>query len=121
MTFEPKRILHFGRRAEQAAAQYYQEQGFSVVDRNHRYRRAEIDLIVEKEDLLVFVEVKARSSSQFGFPENFVSPAQQARVCVVAEHYIAERNWHMRIRFDIIAIVKQAEGWQLTHFEDAFG
>ena len=63
----------FGQMAEKKAALYFRKKGFRVLAKNYRYRKAEIDLIVQKNDQLVAVEVKARSSKSFGAPYSFVS------------------------------------------------
>lgn len=110
-----------GHAAETLAIRYFARRGFSVVARNHRYRRGEVDVIVQKDHLLVFVEVKARSGVQFGYPETFMSPRQQDLVRQVATQYVFSCNWKGEIRFDIIAILKvRGCQLQLTHFEDAF-
>jgi putative endonuclease len=114
-------VQQLGQAAEDLAAYHLKKQGFSIKVRNYRYRRAEVDIIVQKDRLLVFVEVKARSSDQFGDPETFVSAKQQALVRAAAEHYIIAQDWNHAIRFDIIAILQQNSNHpQLTHFEDAF-
>lgn len=111
---------NLGKAAEALAAQYLQEQGFTIVARNYRYRRAEIDLIAQKDRLLLFVEVKARSSDKFGYPEAFVSSHQQALLQEGAEEYMMRHNWHEAIRFDIMAVYHQGGQLTLRHFEDAF-
>ena len=114
------RITSLGQNAEDFAVRYLKKQGFAILARNYRYQRAEIDIIGQQNRLLVFVEVKARSSDQFGEPETFVSPNQQALVHAAAEHYIITQNWSHAIRFDAIAILRSNNQLQLTHFEDAF-
>ena len=109
-----------GQTAEQLAAQYLQQQGFTIVARNYRHGRAEVDLVACKDKLLVFVEVKARSSSQFGHPETFVSEQQQERLLTAAEEYIITHQWDDNIRFDIIGVYFQHGRHTLDHFEDAF-
>jgi putative endonuclease len=110
-----------GQSAEDLAVRHLTERGFSIKARNYRHQRAEIDIIAQKNRLLVFVEVKARSNDQFGHPETFVTPRQQALVRAAAAHYIIAADWNHAIRFDIIAILQQNDNQlQLTHFEDAF-
>lgn len=110
-----------GQTAENLAVSYLKEQGFGIIARNYRYQRAEIDIIAREDRLLVFVEVKARSNNQFGYPEVFVTPRQQALVRAAAEHYIITHDWDYAIRFDIVAILQHNDNQpQLTHFEDAF-
>ena len=109
-----------GQAAEDLASNYLQKQGFTIVARNYRYQRAEVDIIAQKKGLLLFLEVKARSSDQFGYPEAFVTPQQKALIHAAAEDYILAQQWEEAIRFDIIAVFNRNGQMKLTHFEDAF-
>lgn len=107
-----------GRAGEQLAASHFIKLGFEVVERNFRSRRAEIDLIVKRDNWLIFVEVKTRSSSDYGEPEAFVDRKQTRNIFDAAEDYIYSRNWLGHIRFDIIS-VKLGRPPEIVHFEDA--
>ena len=109
-----------GQAAEELAAQHLQQQGYTIVARNYRYGRAEVDLIARKDQLLLFVEVKARSSDRFGYPEEFVSPQQQERLQDAAAHYVIEHDWDHAIRFDIIAVLAKNKRLEVEQLEDAF-
>jgi putative endonuclease len=109
-----------GKQAEKLAANYLQKKGFKGIVHNYRYKKAEIDLIVQKGDCLVFVEVKARTSHRFGYPETFVSANQQDSIREAAENYILENDWNQAIRFDVIAVSQQGDIYKINHFEDAF-
>ena len=107
-----------GNRGEAIAKMHYELLGYEILESNYRFKRAEVDLIVLIEDrLLVFVEVKNRSRTDFGEPESFVSEAQQVRIKEAAEEYIFGINWHKDVRFDIACV--DAKG-HLELFEDAF-
>jgi putative endonuclease len=108
-----------GRKGEDVAADFLQNMGYELVARNYRHKHAEIDLIVKKENLLVFVEVKTRASAAFGEPESFVNDKKTAKIIEGAEHYIFENNWQGNIRFDIVS-VKLGSKPEVMHFEDAF-
>jgi len=108
-----------GEKGESLAADFLIKKGFSVVLRNYRYKRGEIDLIVRKDQLLVFVEVKARSSQSFGFPEEAVNEKKASMVIDAANQYILETDWQSDIRFDVIAITLK-ESPEILHLEDAF-
>ena len=110
----------WGREAEDLAASYLQQKGFNILVRNYRYQKAEIDIIAQRGHCLAFVEVKARKSSSYGYPETFVSPAKQALIREAAENYIIEQDWTQAMRFDIIAVLQHNGNIQITHFEDAF-
>jgi putative endonuclease len=107
---------NIGKQGEAQAELYLQDKGYTVVARNYRYKRAEIDLIVQRERWLVFVEVKLRHSSAFGFPEESVQTAKRKKILEGAAHYLHENNWQGNVRYDIIAI----HGNEIEHFEDAF-
>lgn len=110
-----------GQDGEEAALRYLLAQGYELVQRNYRYRRAEVDLIVRRgRQLLVFVEVKARSSAQYGHPEEFVTERKRQLLRLAAEQLQEELSWTGDIRFDIIALVPATEGLRIEHFEDAF-
>jgi putative endonuclease len=108
-----------GNYGEQLAAEFLAEAGYEILARNFRYKHAEIDIIARKEGLLVFVEVKLRSSKFFGVPEEFVGPEKEEKIREAAEHYMEEKNWQEDIRFDIIAILTKPE-IEIAHFQDAF-
>ncbi|SHI34201.1 putative endonuclease [Hymenobacter daecheongensis DSM 21074] len=110
-----------GQAGEAAAAAHLIAQGYTIVRRNYRYRRAEVDLIAQHgSKLLVFVEVKARSSAQFGHPEEFVTERKRQLFGLAAEQYQEEVDWQGDIRFDILALLQVADGFRINHFEDAF-
>ncbi|WP_324672664.1 YraN family protein [Hymenobacter sp. GOD-10R] len=118
MPYDAHQLGHAG---EAAAADYFLGRGFAIERQNYRYRRAEVDLIVRlATQLLVFVEVKTRSSSQFGYPETFVTDRKRQLFRLAAEQYQEEINWAGDIRFDILALTPTATGFKIEHFEDAF-
>jgi putative endonuclease len=108
-----------GRRGEQLAADFLCNKGFEVLHRNYRYGKSEIDLIVKKDERLVFVEVKARRNKEYGLPESFVNRSKARRIIKAAENYIFHTNWQGEIRFDIVAITHQPK-LEVYHVVDAF-
>lgn len=107
-----------GNRGEDLAAEYLLSQGYEILMRNYRHRRTEIDLIARKDNFMVFVEVKTRTSSAFGFPESFVDSRKAAFIQQAAEAFIFENNWHGHVRFDVIS-VNLDDHTDIRHFEDA--
>jgi putative endonuclease len=107
-----------GRRGENIAADYLVKQGFEIVARNYRFGKAEIDLIVKREDWLLFIEVKTRSSFDFGEPEEFLQDFQINRIMNAAENFIFAIDWHGKVRLDVIS-VKLGKETVIEHFEDA--
>ena len=111
----------FGALGEEAAAGFLRAGGYRIVARNHRCRLGEVDIIAEKGELLVFVEVRTRATSLFGSPEETVDPRKQRRVIAAARDYLARRSGRGKsARFDVIAVVDGPQGPALTHFENAF-
>jgi len=105
-----------GSKGEDITLKFLQEKGFELLERNYRYKRNEIDLIVKRGEMICFVEVKKRRSQKFGYPESFVSEGQKGRIHQAAENFIIERQWEGNIRFDIAAVT----GDHVEYFEDAF-
>ncbi|HRW99795.1 MAG TPA: YraN family protein [Cyclobacteriaceae bacterium] len=109
-----------GELGEQLAANFLTEKGYDILERNYRYKHSEIDLIVKKDNWLVFVEVKTRTSETFGYPENFVDDKKAEKILEGAEQYLFETNWDGNVRYDIISIMLKKDIPEVVHFEDAF-
>jgi putative endonuclease len=110
-----------GREAEDLAKDWLTGKGYVFRQANYRHGHAEIDLILEYKGLLVFIEVKFRSGTGFGYAEEFVDATKRKLLVKAADHYIHEQNWHKDIRFDIVGVYKDANGnLNFKHFEDAF-
>ncbi|TXK37186.1 YraN family protein [Pontibacter qinzhouensis] len=118
MASQTKHIIT-GQAGEASAVRYLQEMGYQICCRNFRYKRAEVDVIAQKDGLLVFVEVKTRASDKFGFPEEAVGARKEALLLAAAEEYIYQTNWQHDIRFDIISITL-APTPTVHHIKDAF-
>jgi len=113
--------IETGNIGESKAAEYLIENGYSILEKNYRHKRNEIDLIAVRDELLVFVEVKTKSYTQFGNPEEMVDQAKADRVISAAENYVFEQDWPHNIRFDIVSVLMKGERVQeIKHFEDAF-
>lgn len=111
---------HMGKLAEQKGAVYFQNLGFEVCARNYRYQKAEVDLIVQKQNLLVAVEVKARSSIFYGSPASFVTPKKIRLLINAMNHYIRDKDLNVELRFDVLSYVVQGDMWHQTHLKAAF-
>ncbi len=109
-----------GNKGEQIAVEALEEKGYEILYRNWRYLKNEVDIIARKDDLLVFVEVKTRSSLQFGLPQEFVKPSQIKRLVQAANAFIEQNNATEEVRFDIIAISKEGSKYDLLHIKNAF-
>jgi putative endonuclease len=113
-----------GKKGEALAVEYLQENGYEIVDQNWTFQKAEIDIIAQKEDVLAIIEVKTRSSLDFGNPQDFVKPKKIQLLIKAVNAYINDREKDftedINIRFDIIAIHKTGETFAIEHLTDAF-
>lgn len=111
-----------GKEGEEIAAAYLESKGYLVLDRNYRFDRAEIDIVAFDHTQIIFAEVKSRSGTYFGRPEEFVTEAKEINIKRAAEAWIYERKMETAlVRFDIISIVQNKNNApEITHFEDAF-
>lgn len=109
-----------GKQGENAAVQYFLRNGYEIVERNWRCERYEIDIIAQNDEYIVFVEVKTRSSNQWGNPEDAVSKGKIKRIVDAADFYLREYDIDLPARFDIISAIWTGQGFDIEHIDDAF-
>lgn len=109
-----------GTKGEEIAAAYLEGLGWEILERNWRFSRAEIDIIAKEGKVLVFAEVKTRSSDYFGKPEEFVSARKESLMTDAAGVYMEKIGHDWEIRFDIISVILKGDQYRLEHFRDAF-
>jgi len=113
-----------GKKGEELAVEFLRKEGYKILDRNWTFQKAEIDIIAQKESVLAIVEVKTRSSLDFGAPQDFVKPKKIQLLIKAVNAYINDREKDfcddLNIRFDIVAIHKKGETFAIEHFTDAF-
>lgn len=109
-----------GKEGEQVAVNFLQQQGYTILQTNYVYLKAEIDILAQKGDTLAVVEVKTRSSIEFGLPQDFVKPKKIQLLVKAVNEFITLNNLDVHTRFDIIAIHKQNGSHKIEHLEDAF-
>jgi putative endonuclease len=97
-----------GERAEEEACRFLRESGYAIVARNWRSPFGEIDIIARDGSVLVFVEVKARSSASHGGPECAVDQRKQRRIIASARLFLAKTRCDLPARFDVVAFVRDA-------------
>ena len=116
------RHLRLGRRGEEVAERYLVSLGYRILERRYRTRTAEIDMIAEDGDTLVFVEVKTRSSLAFGRPAEAVDGRKRARIAGAATVYLARRGAAARsCRFDVVEVLEaEAAPPRIRLIRDAF-
>jgi putative endonuclease len=103
----------FGREAEEIAVKYFIEHGYNILFRNWRHPPNEIDIIAIKNDMLHFIEVKARKTSAFGYPEESVGKKKIRGIMTAANEFLYQNQQYRHVQFDILSIVipagKEAE------------
>ena len=109
-----------GEKGENLAVEFLQKKGYQILDRNWRFKKAEVDIIAQKEDILVIVEVKTRTSNYFGNPQDFINQKKVQLLVEAANEYVISKDLDVEVRFDIIAILKNKQEFDLEHLEDAF-
>jgi putative endonuclease len=112
-----------GREGERMAEDYFREKGYQILARNYRSRLGEIDLIVRKNRLIVFVEVKTRSSDACGAPEEAVDGRKMRKLYQVASCFLKEHRLEGQdAQFDVLSVLISPSGKSpaVTHFEKAF-
>ncbi len=110
-----------GAAGEALAAEYLVNNGYNILERNYHFEHAEIDLIAEDGDELVFVEVKARTSKVLGDPEDAMSEEKENHVRDAADGYLYEKGIENRVcRFDVVAVEFENGLVRIRHTKDAF-
>ncbi len=109
-----------GKKGEELAIAYLKKKGYKIRDINYRYLKAEIDIVAQKEDVLAIVEVKTRSTRDFGLPQDFVSNKKIKLLVMATDHYVVSKDLDVNVRFDIIAIINDNGKFEIEHLEDAF-
>jgi len=109
--------LDQGKKYENLAARFYKQNGFDILEQNWRAGHKEIDLIVRKADLVVFVEVKSTYSRSFGHPAESVDQKKIRNLSTAAQQYLIDKTvTDCDLRFDVVTFVNG----QLEHFPGAF-
>lgn len=109
-----KKVWHSG---EAGAKKFLKENGYKILETNFKNKIGEIDIIAYKDDVYVFVEVKARTSLKFGRPSEAVGPFKQNKIRQVAQSYlISKNNYPTQMRFDVIEVLND----EITHIKNAF-
>lgn len=109
-----------GKVGEQLAHDYLVEKGYLIKERNWRCKKAEVDLIAQKGEILAIIEVKTRSTDAFGDPKEFINDKKINRLISAIDQYVCSKKLDVEVRFDVIGIVISGEQIKLEHVEDAF-
>ncbi len=110
-----------GNKGEKLACRYLRRKGYNILQRNYRYKIGEIDIIAQKGEFLIFIEVKTRLNREFGEPFEAVTHYKQERLRRLAESYIVDNQEHeLDYRFDVISILYEKKKPIIKHIENAF-
>ena len=109
-----------GKFGEEMAVEFLLKNGYDILETNWTFQKAEVDIIAQKENILAIVEVKTRSSIDFGLPQDFVKPKKIQLLVKAVNEYVISRNLDVDVRFDIIAINKEGKRFVIEHLIDAF-
>ncbi len=110
-----------GIKGEHIAENFLLNKGYNILRSNWRFGKKEVDIIAEKDGLVVIVEVKTRTSFEFGYPEEAVNQLKQQHLKQAAEAFFDENRQYNDVRFDIISILlNNGAVKEIIHFEDAF-
>ena len=109
-----------GKFGEELAVEFLQKEGYEILETNWTFQKAEIDIIAQKGDTLAVVEVKTRSSLEFGLPQDFVKPKKIQLLVKAVNEYVVSNNLDVDVRFDIIAIHKENKSFVIEHLINAF-
>ncbi|WLD23189.1 YraN family protein [Flavobacterium dauae] len=108
-----------GKQGEQLAKEYLQKNGYTILETNYRYKKAEIDIIATKENILAIIEVKTRTSTHFGEPESFVNNKKIKLILEATNAYIIEKDLDLEVSLDIISVIMGNET-EINHIENAY-
>jgi putative endonuclease len=109
-----------GEKGEDLANAHLIQMGYTILERNWRFGKEEIDIIARIADELVIVEVKTRNSDFFGEPHEFVTKGKQSHMIRAANAYIEKHDLDLETRFDVIGIILNTKGQKIDHIEGAF-
>ena len=109
-----------GKKGEKIALEYLLKNDYKILETNYRYLKAEVDIIARKNDTLIAVEVKTRTSAYFGNPQDFVNPKKIKLLLSAIDFYVNNADLDVEVRFDIIAIICNKNETKIEHIEDAF-
>ncbi len=109
-----------GREGEKTALHYLIKKGYKILEVNWLYNRKEIDIITQKGNKMVFVEVKTRASTAFELPQEAVTKKKMRNLVYAADAYLQINSIELESRFDIVTVLADGTYKILEHIEDAF-
>lgn len=115
------RSHRLGRRGEDVAAAYLRSRGWRILDRNWRFHHKELDLVVEREGVVAFVEVKTRAEGAWGHPLESITAGKRRDLAIAARAWVGLRGRvGQSYRFDAVAVTREGARLRVEHFEGAW-
>ena len=109
-----------GKLGEELGVEFLQKEGYEILETNWVFQKGEIDIIAQKDDIIAAVEVKTRSSLEFGLPQEFVKSKKIQLLIKAMNEYVISNDFDVSVRFDVISIYKNAQNLEIDHLIDAF-
>lgn len=109
-----------GKLGEDLAAKYLFKNGYKIIDRNWIYLKKELDIVALKDNQLVVVEVKSRSTEYFEHPADAITLSKIKFLVRATQDYVDLKEMEYEVRFDVISVIKDGEKYKIEHIEDAF-
>lgn len=113
---------NLGKLGEELATNYLTISQFTILEKNWHYHHKEVDIIAEKDGMLIFVEVKTRKTNYFGEPFESVTLKKQEFLIEAANGYLEDNDLDKEVRFDVVSIIiNEIKKPEITYIPDAFG
>lgn len=109
-----------GSLGEELAIDFLLQKGYKILETNWRFQKAEVDIIASKDNVLAAVEVKTRSTNEFGDPQDFVNQKKISLLVKAVNEYVERNDLDVEVRFDIVAITINDKQLEMEHLKDAF-
>lgn len=109
-----------GKLGEDIAAKRLASKGYEILERQWHFRHKEIDIIARKNNVIAIVEVKTRSSEQFGDSSDFITGTKIDFLIAASDAYVRQKGLNCDIRFDVISIFVIGNEYRVEHIENAF-
>ena len=109
-----------GKLGEEIAVDFLEKNGYEILETNWVFQKAEVDIIAQKGNILAVIEVKTRSSLDYGLPQDFVKPKKIQLLVKAINEYVSTNDLDVEVRFDIIAIHATGTNFDIEHLEAAF-
>jgi len=110
----------FGKQGEQKAVDFLKASGYIIKALNYRYLNAEVDIIAERDGFLVIVEVKSRNKGFLEGVSDVITPKKIKLLTMATNHFVEASDLDLEVRFDVITVIKNADNYEIEHFENAF-